>query len=64
MTTIALGILGYLDPGTGSIILQVIVALILGAGVAFRNFITAPFRFFRKSTAETDASVTEEVEEE
>jgi hypothetical protein len=29
---------GYLDPGTGSYVIQVILAAILGIGVAFRLF--------------------------
>ncbi|MEI6237820.1 MAG: hypothetical protein WCP03_04445 [Candidatus Saccharibacteria bacterium] len=29
---------GYLDPGTGSIVLQAIIGVILGAIVVFRNY--------------------------
>ena len=29
---------GYLDPGTGSYVIQVILAAVLGIGVAFRIF--------------------------
>jgi len=33
----------YLDPGTGSLILQVIAAFILSAGVLLRRYLTMPF---------------------
>jgi hypothetical protein len=46
----------YIDPGTGSVFLQIILATILGAGVLIRVFwkkITSPFR--KESTDETDS---------
>lgn len=33
-----MGSLNYLDPGTGSFIIQAVLALLLGAGVAVRIF--------------------------
>lgn len=36
----------YLDPGTGSIVLQVVVAAVLSAGVYFRQYVFAPFSMF------------------
>jgi len=35
---VKLFVLGYIDPGTGSIILQAIVATIVGAGIAFKLY--------------------------
>ena len=35
-------LLGYLDPGTGAIVLQVVVAAFLSAGVIFRRVLFAP----------------------
>jgi len=47
-------LLAYIDPGTGSFLLQVILAGVLGAGVAFKIFwakIVAAFSFVsRKRT--------------
>lgn len=36
----------YLDPGTGSIVLQVVVAAVLSVGVYFRQYLLKPFAFF------------------
>lgn len=41
--------LAYIDPATGAIVLQVIVAAVLAAGVLCRRFFVAPFRFLFKS---------------
>jgi len=38
-----LELLGYLDPGTGSILLQVAAAAILSTTVMFRQYVFAPF---------------------
>ena len=35
-------LLGYLDPGTGAIVLQVIAAAVLSAGVVFRRYLFSP----------------------
>jgi len=59
-------VLGYIDPATGAIVLQVILATILGIGVVFRRFFIYPIAsiigFFRgkKQSAETyEAEVDE-----
>lgn len=36
----------YLDPGTGSIVLQVVVAAVLSVGVYFRQYLFKPFTYF------------------
>jgi len=40
--------LAYLDPGTGSMILQVLIAGVLTASVAFRGLFYSLFSFFGK----------------
>ena len=35
--------LAYIDPATGAMVLQVIVAAVLGVGVFFRKFLLLPF---------------------
>ena len=49
----------YLDPGTGSMVLQVIVAGILGAAFTFKTYIRAIFgpvlALFKRSRSESDA---------
>lgn len=51
-------ILGYIDPATGALVLQVIVAAVLGAGFFFRRLLLSPFRllFCRKRNATDDLS--------
>ena len=41
--------LAYLDPGTGSMLLQVLIAGVLTASVAFRGFFYSVFSFFGRS---------------
>jgi len=41
--------LAYLDPGAGSVLLQLILAAALGAGVCFRRSVFGLLRFFRRS---------------
>ncbi len=48
-------ILAYLDPGTGSIILQVILASLLAVAVAFRVFWRKLKGVFRKESPVDDA---------
>lgn len=43
----------YLDPGTGSVILQVLIAGLLGAGVFLRMFSKKIKAFFSKGEPET-----------
>jgi hypothetical protein len=49
----------YLDPGTGSMVLQVIVAGILGAAFTFKTYLRAIFGpllgLFKKSGTQSDA---------
>jgi len=54
-------ILAYLDPGTGSIIIQVIIAALLGGGILLRTFWKKIFRKKSKpedTTAESPSEVT------
>lgn len=44
-------IFAYIDPGTGAIALQVLMAVILGAGIFLRRLLAAPLRLFRKQNA-------------
>ena len=41
--------LAYIDPGSGSLLLQLLVGSIIGAGIVFRQTITRVFRVFRRS---------------
>jgi hypothetical protein len=46
-------VLAYIDPGTGSIILQAVVATLLGAGVFCRRYMLNPLGWFtRRDTSE------------
>ena len=45
---------GYLDPGSGSFILQVLVASLVGIGFAFRNYWSKFLKLFRKDKPEDD----------
>ncbi len=51
----------YLDPGSGSVLLQVLIAGLLGLGVFFRLFWQRIKAYFNKGGAET---VTDEQHEE
>jgi hypothetical protein len=37
---------GYIDPGTGSIVLQVLIAMVLSAGIIFRRALVTPIAMF------------------
>ncbi len=41
--------LAYFDPGTGSILLQLLISSILGAGVFFRHSLWRVVQLFRRS---------------
>jgi hypothetical protein len=41
--------LSYLDPASGSIVLQMLVGSLLGMGLFFRQYLTRVFRLFRRS---------------
>ncbi len=51
--------LAYIDPGIGSIILQVAVAGMLSAGVWFRRYLVLPFSGFFRKPSETDETTHE-----
>ena len=51
---------GYLDPGSGSFILQVILASALGVLFVLRGYIAKFFALFRKSSNDKDKDVNEE----
>ncbi len=40
--------LAYIDPGAGSILLQVFIGSLIGAGFFFRRAIAGVFRVFRR----------------
>jgi len=48
-----LSLWAYLDPFTGALILQVIAAFLIGAGVMLRKYLLAPFTWlFRRHRAD------------
>jgi hypothetical protein len=49
----------YLDPGSGSFILQVLIASLVGIGFAFRGYWSRLINKFRKPS-EKDASQTDD----
>jgi hypothetical protein len=54
-------VFAYVDPGTGSYLLQVLLAGLLGAGYAIRHFWTGVRGFFRRVlTSGDDRSVSPE----
>jgi hypothetical protein len=50
----------YLDPGSGSFILQLILASLVGIGFAFRSYWGKLLGIFRKKSGEEDSSSDEE----
>jgi hypothetical protein len=46
LLSIPLSILAYIDPGTGSIILQAVVATVVGAAIAVKLFWHRLLKFF------------------
>ena len=49
--------LAYLDPGTGSLIVQAILAIVLSTGIVLRRFLVMPFqRLFGKRERQPDKS--------
>lgn len=50
----------YLDPGSGSIIIQLIIATILGLGVVIRSQWSKIKKFFGKKTIDNDDTNSEE----
>lgn len=59
-------LIAYLDPGTGAILLQLLVAGFLTASVAFRRFFYSIFGLFRKSNPDQiqDLDKLDKVEKE
>jgi len=55
--------LAYLDPGSGSFILQILLAVLLASLLFMKNFWRKVFSFFKKSSPQ-DQSETPDVEEE
>ena len=54
--TVMGSVLGYIDPASGAIILQVVVAAILTMGIAFRRILFAPLMLFRRRQSTQDES--------
>ncbi len=56
-------LLAYIDPATGSIVLQIAIAAVLGLGVTFRRVLAYPLRIFgfrsKKNTAVTKTTCEE-----
>jgi hypothetical protein len=46
-----LEMLAYIDPGSGNLVLQIIIAGVIGAGMFCRNVVSQFFRFRKKSPA-------------
>lgn len=47
---------GYLDAGTGSIVIQAIIGSVVGGAYAFRNFSKRIFRLNKFATGQEDSS--------
>jgi len=63
MLPLAPSVLAYIDPGTGSILLQVLIASFLTAGVFFRRILFTPFAFlFGKRRRKEDDQQPSQVE--
>jgi hypothetical protein len=43
--------LGYLDPGSGSLLLQLIVGSVVGMSLFFRQYLSRVLRMFRRTSA-------------
>jgi hypothetical protein len=51
--------LAYLDPGTGSLILQAVVASVAGAAVAFRSYRQRIAAFFGRGPKKTESQAAD-----
>ena len=49
--------LAYIDPGSGTILLQLIIGSMIGAGLYFRAGVGRLLRIFRRSRPTTDSEV-------
>ncbi len=54
--------LAYLDPGSGSLLLQVLLALFLGAGFTIKLYWKKIKSFFNKNKGESDIPVEQDSE--
>lgn len=45
----AASIIAYIDPGSGSLLLQLVVGSIVGLGLFFRQNVARVFRLFRRT---------------
>jgi len=43
--------LAYIDPGSGSLLLQLVVGSVVGLGLFFRQNVARLFRLFRRTSA-------------
>jgi hypothetical protein len=43
--------LAYIDPGSGSLLLQLLAGSIIGMGLFFRQSVARVFRLFRRTSA-------------
>jgi hypothetical protein len=41
-------VMGYIDPGSGSLLLQLIIGCVVGLGLFFRQSLTRFIRLFRR----------------
>jgi hypothetical protein len=46
----------YLDPGSGSFIIQILIAALLGAGLAFRGYWSKLVNLFKRSDSSNAAA--------
>ena len=54
----------YLDPGSGSFILQILIASLVGIGFALRSYWGKIIRLFRKNGSDAEASEDDDIEDE
>jgi len=57
-------ILAYLDPGSGSYLIQLLIAALLGGGFAIKTFWKQISAFFRKVTSKAEPQPQEETKDE
>ncbi len=49
-------LLGYIDPGTGALVLQILFAAFVTIGMFGKRLLTAPLSFLRKSKSTDEAN--------
>ena len=54
----------YLDPGSGSFILQILIASLVGIGFALRSYWGKLIGLFRKKGSDEEASEDDDLEDE